>query len=261
MVVRGDADPSDAGGLEPAQQRRQVHEPGRSGVGARPARRRGCDRPRQRQRRRHPGGDVDTCSICSPRSRARASTRTAGLGIGLTLVKRMVEMHGGSVSARSDGRARQRVRRPPPRAGRRKRRAAESERHLHHRGAVDGAAPNPGRRRQRRCGREPAAGARGPAARCRRRPRRRRGARGGATHEPDVVLLDIDLPLLDGLEVARRLQSRWSMGAGRRALLVATTGLGRDLDRARTKQAGFDHHLVKPIDLASLESLLTAPRE
>jgi two-component system CheB/CheR fusion protein len=75
--------------------------------------------------------------------------------------------------------------------------------------------------------------------------------------EPDVVLLDIDLPQLDGLEVARRLRSIWSLGTGRRALLVATTGLGRELDRARTKQAGFDHHLVKPIDLTSLQSLLT----
>jgi two-component system CheB/CheR fusion protein len=45
-------------------------------------------------------------------------------------------------------------------------------------------------------------------------------------------------------------------GEARRALLVATTGLGRDVDRERTQQAGFDHHLVKPIDLMSLESLL-----
>ena len=69
-----------------------------------------------------------------------------------------------------------------------------------------------------------------------------------------MVLLDIDLPQLDGLEVARQLRARWLPGEGRRPLLVATTGLGRDVDRERTRLAGFDHHLVKPIDLMSLES-------
>jgi CheY-like chemotaxis protein len=70
---------------------------------------------------------------------------------------------------------------------------------------------------------------------------------------PDVVLLDIGLPGLDGLEVARRVRQR---DLERQPLLVATTGLGRDEDRARSAQAGFDHHLVKPIDVAALKSLL-----
>jgi signal transduction histidine kinase/ActR/RegA family two-component response regulator len=70
---------------------------------------------------------------------------------------------------------------------------------------------------------------------------------------PDVVLLDIGLPGLDGLEVARRVRQR---GLERQPLLVATTGLGRDEDRARSAQAGFDHHLVKPIDVTALRSLL-----
>ena len=181
-----------------------------------------------------------------------------GLGIGLTLVKRIVEMHGGSVRARSDGEGRGSefvVRLPvladenanrlkasgvytllPPSAMPRRilvvddnvdaaeglRRALAGRRHdvdvVH-----DGVAAMEAAQRLR----------------------------------PDVVLLDIDLPRMDGLEVARKLRSLWALGTGRRALLVATTGLGREIDRTRTKKAGFDHHLVKPIDLTSLESLLT----
>jgi signal transduction histidine kinase/CheY-like chemotaxis protein len=70
---------------------------------------------------------------------------------------------------------------------------------------------------------------------------------------PEVVLLDIDLPALNGLEVARRLRAAPNGG---RILLVATTGLGGEDDRRSTREAGFDHHLVKPIDLAALEALL-----
>jgi CheY-like chemotaxis protein len=74
--------------------------------------------------------------------------------------------------------------------------------------------------------------------------------------EPHLALLDIGLPGLDGLEVARRTRAH----GDRRPLLVAVTGLGRDEDRQRSASAGFDHHLVKPIDLASLDLLLsTAP--
>jgi signal transduction histidine kinase len=75
--------------------------------------------------------------------------------------------------------------------------------------------------------------------------------------EFEVILLDISLPGMDGLEVARRVRSR---AAARRPLMVAITGLGRDEDRQRSIAAGFDHHLVKPIDPAQLASLLeTAP--
>jgi len=71
--------------------------------------------------------------------------------------------------------------------------------------------------------------------------------------EPEVVLLDISLPGMDGLEVARRIRAR---GGASRPLLVAVTGLGREEDRRRSADAGFDHHLVKPINLASLAALL-----
>jgi CheY-like chemotaxis protein len=70
---------------------------------------------------------------------------------------------------------------------------------------------------------------------------------------PDVVLLDIGLPRLDGFEVARRLRQEH---AGRPLLLVALTGYGQERDRLRAREAGFDHHLLKPVRLEMLEQLL-----
>jgi CheY-like chemotaxis protein len=71
--------------------------------------------------------------------------------------------------------------------------------------------------------------------------------------QPDVVLLDIGLPQMDGYETARRMRARpW----GAQALLVAVTGWGRPEDRDRTRSAGFDRHLVKPVAPAALEALL-----
>jgi CheY-like chemotaxis protein len=62
------------------------------------------------------------------------------------------------------------------------------------------------------------------------------------------------MPGLDGYETARRLRGEpW----GRGVLLIALTGWGQDGDRRRTRDAGFDHHLVKPTDIASLKSLLS----
>jgi CheY-like chemotaxis protein len=74
---------------------------------------------------------------------------------------------------------------------------------------------------------------------------------------PDVVLLDIGSPKLDGLEVARSLRAR---GDGPRPLLVAMTGFGQAEDRARTAAAGFDHHLTKPVDPKLLQTLLQTAR-
>jgi CheY-like chemotaxis protein len=74
-----------------------------------------------------------------------------------------------------------------------------------------------------------------------------------AAFHPDAVLLDIGLPGLDGYEVARRLRGR---AAEDGLLLIAITGYGKDEDRARSRQAGFDHHLVKPADLGELRRLL-----
>jgi CheY-like chemotaxis protein len=70
---------------------------------------------------------------------------------------------------------------------------------------------------------------------------------------PDVALIDLGLPGLDGFEVARRIRSM----IGRDGIfLVALTGYGADEDRLRTEEAGFDVHFVKPVDTAELAKLL-----
>jgi CheY-like chemotaxis protein len=73
-----------------------------------------------------------------------------------------------------------------------------------------------------------------------------------AAAPPDVVLLDIGLPGMDGYTVAARLRD-----AGHaRAALVALTGYGRADDVQRSRDAGFDHHIVKPVDSSHLERIL-----
>ena len=74
--------------------------------------------------------------------------------------------------------------------------------------------------------------------------------------KPDVILLDIGLPGMDGYEVARRLRLG---GTNDDILLVAVTGYSHDDDRKRAADAGFAHHLVKPLDLEQLESILLDP--
>lgn len=74
---------------------------------------------------------------------------------------------------------------------------------------------------------------------------------GGCT--PDVVLLDIGLPITDGYEVARRLRE---LPEGDAIRLVALTGYGQAEDRERTLTAGFEAHLVKPVDLGALAQML-----
>jgi two-component system CheB/CheR fusion protein len=70
---------------------------------------------------------------------------------------------------------------------------------------------------------------------------------------PDVVLLDIGMPGLDGYEVARRLRA---MQGERRPRIVAVTGWGTEADRRRSQEAGFDLHLVKPLDADELAQVL-----
>lgn len=86
------------------------------------------------------------------------------------------------------------------------------------------------------------------------------GLRGLDTAErfrPDCVVLDIDLPGLDGLDIARRLRREpW----GRETLLIATTGWDREEDRSAAMVAGFDHFLPKPLNLDALIALLPPPR-
>jgi two-component system, sensor histidine kinase len=70
---------------------------------------------------------------------------------------------------------------------------------------------------------------------------------------PDVILLDIGMPGMDGFEVAKRIRQQPEF---ERIALIALTGWGQDDDRRRTREAGFDHHLIKPADIAALQSLL-----
>jgi CheY-like chemotaxis protein len=73
---------------------------------------------------------------------------------------------------------------------------------------------------------------------------------------PDCVLVDIGLPGIDGYEVAKRLRAHQSTQASDGILLVALTGYGQAEDRIMSEQAGFDHHLVKPVPQSVLEDLL-----
>jgi PAS domain S-box-containing protein len=75
---------------------------------------------------------------------------------------------------------------------------------------------------------------------------------------PDVMLLDIGLPELDGFEVAKRIRQQAAL---HNVVLVAMTGYGREKERQRSREAGFDYHLVKPADFGTLEHILTAVSE
>ncbi len=70
---------------------------------------------------------------------------------------------------------------------------------------------------------------------------------------PEVVLLDLGLPEMDGYEVARRLRERAAL---KDVFLVALTGYGQEEDRRRSRESGFDRHLVKPVDPVQVQALL-----
>ena len=71
--------------------------------------------------------------------------------------------------------------------------------------------------------------------------------------EPDVILVDIGLPIMDGYEVAQALRQDERF---KQTILVAVTGYAHDSDRERAAQAGFNHHLAKPVSLDSVQRLL-----
>jgi two-component system CheB/CheR fusion protein len=76
--------------------------------------------------------------------------------------------------------------------------------------------------------------------------------------QPDAAIIDIGLPRMDGYQVARCIRAH---PHGRTMILLALTGYGRPSDHQRSAEAGFDHHLVKPVDLGTLARLLSAHQD
>lgn len=186
---------------------------------------------------------------------APAEAARGGLGIGLTLVRRLVEQHGGKVTARSEGpgRGSEFVVRWPLSSyqGGRKQQGA-----LPLLPAGNGSSP----RGILVVDDDPDAadtlfellemwGFRVWLARD-----GTSGIAAARAHHPAVALLDIGMPGMDGYEVARRLRAGPDTGG---MILVALTGYGSEEDRRRSREAGFDHHLVKPADPEELRLLLT----
>jgi PAS domain S-box-containing protein len=193
--------------------------------------------------------------VQADRSLARSQ---GGLGIGLALVRRLVEMHGGSVQAASEGLLRGSefvVRLPAPAQVRQ----------------GEGAPGRAG---------EPAAA---PPARClpilvvddnrdtaetlalvlRLEGHDVRVAHDGQTalnvarsHRPAVAFLDLGMPGMDGYELCRRMRAEPTLAP---MFLVALTGYGQEEDRRRSREAGFDRHLVKPVEPHSLQRVLAHP--
>jgi CheY-like chemotaxis protein len=177
-----------------------------------------------------------------------------GLGIGLTLVQRLVQMHEGSVEAHSDGPGKGSefiVRLPvvivpkpqgvQERGGNGESARARVRRRIlvvdDNRDSADSLAMM-----LKLLGHDVATAHDGLAAVERVR-----------AFQPDVALLDLGMPKLNGYDAARRIrQQPWGQGL----VLIALTGWGQEEDMQRSQEAGFDYHLVKPVELAALEKLL-----
>ncbi|HEX4963291.1 MAG TPA: ATP-binding protein [Thermoanaerobaculia bacterium] len=175
-----------------------------------------------------------------------------GLGIGLSIVKRLTEMHGGTVEAKSAGRGRGSelvVRLPALAPLGEEPRSASGEEGVH----------APVRRRIL------VADDNEDSAASLAMMLELMGSEVSIVHDgfeaveaaarikPEIVILDIGMPRLNGYEACRRIREQpWSHGS----VIVALTGWGQAEDKLRSRDAGFDHHLVKPVEPAVLERLL-----
>jgi PAS domain S-box-containing protein len=174
-----------------------------------------------------------------------------GLGIGLTLVQRLVQMHGGSVEARSDGPGKGSefvvrlpvVSVPKPQDSQGSGEAAGQQvRHRilvvdDNRDSADSLAMM-----LKLLGHEVATAHDGLQA-----------VEMVGAFQPNVALLDLGMPKLNGYDAARRIRDKWGKND---LVLIALTGWGQEEDRRRTREAGFNHHLVKPVDLDALQKLI-----
>ncbi len=185
------------------------------------------------------------------RSLARAE---GGLGIGLTMVKRLVELHGGRVEARSGGPGKGSEfivslplvgsEEPEVRSGSATSHSAPPTSHSRRVLVVDDNADMAEMLAMNleADGHEVATALSGPAA-----------IDLAGDYRPDLVLLDLGMPGMDGYEVARRLRQMPELAG---TPLVAVTGYGQEEDVRHTREAGFDAHLVKPVDMGALRQVL-----
>jgi CheY-like chemotaxis protein len=203
--------------------------------------------------------EADIARIFQMFSQAQTSQESSqgGLGIGLALTKGLVEMHGGTIEARSAGPGKGSafiVRLPlgdvtkVPSQGRadpQEPRVVVSRRVLiadDNRDAAESLAIL-----LRFDGHDVVVANEGDAA-----------LRLFEAHKPDVALLDIGMPLLSGYEVARLIRASAN---GEQVLLVAVTGWGQEKDRRESREAGFDHHLTKPVEPEAVSKLMQPVRQ
>ena len=187
--------------------------------------------------------------------RSHQNHAAGGLGIGLSLVRQLVEMHGGSVSASSPGidrgstftvrlplATKAEVRAPAPLSVRFSSNGA-ARRVLIVDDNADAASSLTELLKQ--WGHTVTTAFTGDE-----------GVTRAASFRPDIALLDLGMPGMDGFEAARRIRA---LPGGTQMMLIAVTGWGQEHDRERTRAAGFDHHLLKPIDFDALELILAEP--